>query len=139
MAFQLASKSSWCAAGAAGAAGQAATHQARRPAAAGKARRPAGRHDNKFTDAQMLWPRCPNVATGRSRSVANWQRSTRGKAGTMGLLILLLIIFLLFGGGGYYGYRSGYYGGAHFGGGLTLVLVIIVLFLLFGGGSYYHY
>lgn len=34
----------------------------------------------------------------------------------MGLLLLLLVIFLLFGGGGYYGYRSGYYGGAHFGG-----------------------
>jgi hypothetical protein len=57
----------------------------------------------------------------------------------MGLILLIVILFLLFGGGGYYGYRSGYYGGTHFGGGLTLVVVIIVLFLLFGGHGYYHY
>ena len=68
------------------------------------------------------------IATGEDR-----------KASTMGLLLLLVIIFLLFGGGGFYGYRSGYYGGAHYGGGMTLVLVIIVLFLLFGGGAHYHY
>src|ERR1700683_3211549 len=57
----------------------------------------------------------------------------------MGLLLLILVIFLLFGGGGYYGYRSGYYGGAHYGGGLGLVLLIVVLVLLFGGGGYWHY
>ena len=38
----------------------------------------------------------------------------------MGLILLLVVLFPLFGGGGYYGYRSGYYGGAHYGGGLTL-------------------
>jgi hypothetical protein len=62
------------------------------------------------------------------------------KGNTMGLILLIVILFLLFGGGGYYGYRSGYYGGAHYGGGLTLIVVIVVLFLLFGGhGGYYHY
>ena len=41
--------------------------------------------------------------------------------------------------GANYGYRSGYYGGRHYGGGLTLVVVIIVLFMLFGGhGGYYR-
>jgi hypothetical protein len=58
----------------------------------------------------------------------------------MGLILLILIILFLFGGGGYYGYRSGYYGGAHYGGGLGLVVLIIILFLLFGGGGYWgHY
>jgi hypothetical protein len=57
----------------------------------------------------------------------------------MGLILLILIIILLFGGGGYYGYRSGYYGGRHYGGGLGLILLIVILFLLFGGGGYWHY
>ena len=51
----------------------------------------------------------------------------------MGLIVRILIILFLFGGSGYYGYRSGYYGGAHYGGGLSLVLLILILFLLFGG------
>jgi hypothetical protein len=57
----------------------------------------------------------------------------------MGLILLIVIILLLFGGGGFYGYRSGYYGGAHYGGGLGLVVLIIILFLLFGGVGHYHY
>src|ERR1700685_762896 len=59
----------------------------------------------------------------------------KGKANTMGLLLLLLIIFLLFGGGGYYGYRSGYYGGAHYGGGVGLIVLVLLLFLPFGAFS----
>ena len=61
------------------------------------------------------------------------------RAFDMGLILLILIIVLLFGGGGYYGYRSGYYGGRHYGGGLGLILLIVILFLLFGGGGYWHY
>jgi hypothetical protein len=61
-----------------------------------------------------------------------------GKGTDMGLLLLILVIFLLFGGGGYYGYRSGYYGGAHYGGGLGLIVLILVLFLLFGGMHTYY-
>src|SRR6185312_16945809 len=64
--------------------------------------------------------------------------STKRKGGSMTLLLLILVIFLLFGGGGYYGYRSGYYGGAHYGGGLGLILLILILFLLFGGIGAYH-
>jgi hypothetical protein len=78
--------------------------------------------------------RHPTTAVGR-----HFATDENGKASAMGLLLLLVIIFLLFGGGGFYGYRSGFYGGAHYGGGMTLVLVIIVLFLLFGGGAHYHY
>lgn len=70
-------------------------------------------------------------------------RSTREGRITMGLILLILIILFLFGGGGYYGYRSGYYRGSHYGGGLGLVVLIIVLFLLFGGlggpGYWGHY
>ena len=43
----------------------------------------------------------------------------------MGLILLIIVLFLLFGGGGYYGYRSGYYGGAHYGGGLTILDSIV--------------
>jgi hypothetical protein len=57
----------------------------------------------------------------------------------MGLILLILVVLLLFGGGGFYGYRSGYYGGAHYGGGLGLIVLIVVLFLVFGGGGYWHY
>ncbi len=63
---------------------------------------------------------------------AGHAQSKKDKA--MGLILLILIILFLFGGGGYYGYRSGYYGGRGFGGGLGLIVVIVVLFLLFGGG-----
>jgi hypothetical protein len=56
----------------------------------------------------------------------------------MGLILLILVIFLLFSGGGYYGYRSGYYGGAHCGGGLGLIVLILILFLLFGGFHTYY-
>src|SRR5271170_545108 len=73
------------------------------------------------------------------RSQNDNDRKWKG-AGVMGLLLLILVIFLLFGGGGYYGYRSGYYGGAHYGGGLGLIVLILVLFLLFGGvGHHYPY
>jgi hypothetical protein len=66
--------------------------------------------------------------------------STGERHRIMGLLLLILIIVLLFGGGGYYGYRSGYYGGAHFGGGFGLILLLLVLFLLFGSPGYWgHY
>ena len=38
------------------------------------------------------------------------------------------------------GYRSGYYGGAHYGGGFGLILLLLVLFLLFGAPGYWgHY
>ena len=66
-------------------------------------------------------------------------RKTFGEGADMGLILLILVILLLFGGGGFYGYRSGYYGGAHYGGGLGLILLIIILFLVFGGGGYWHY
>jgi hypothetical protein len=79
--------------------------------------------------------RCWTQAVESDAGIAGTAR----KATSMGLILLVVILFLLFGGGGYYGYRSGYYGGRGFGGGLTLVVVIIVLFLLFGGGGYYHY
>jgi hypothetical protein len=85
------------------------------------------------------WPfRCHNRAMllpDRCRTGSNGIL----KGADMGLILLILVILLLFGGGGFYGYRSGYYGGAHYGGGLGLILLIVILFLLFGGGGYWHY
>src|SRR5580700_10394923 len=77
---------------------------------------------------QVYRRQIPAAALSQKRRLAavvgpNVAACENGRASTMGLLLLILIIFLLFGGGGYYGYRSGYYGGAHYGGGLTLVLV----------------
>lgn len=82
-------------------------------------------------------PRLCHVVTLLRFKVVN----TTGKRHyTMGLLLLIVIIVLLFGGGGYYGYRSGYYRGAHYGGGFGLIVLLLVLFLLFGSPGYWgHY
>lgn len=59
----------------------------------------------------------------------------------MSLIIIVLLVILLFGGGGYYGYRSGYYGGRSYGGGLGLVLLVLLVLFMFGGfgGPYRMY
>jgi hypothetical protein len=57
----------------------------------------------------------------------------------MSLILIVLLACLLFSGGGFYGYRSGYYGGRSFGGGLGLVLLVLLALFVFGGfGGYYH-
>ena len=76
--------------------------------------------------AAMLPPVAAAVAIIVPRRDLACRRSGHGhkrKAHVMGLILLILIVILLFGGGGYYGYRSGYYGGAHYGGGLGLVVL----------------
>ena len=52
----------------------------------------------------------------------------------MGLILLILALLFLFSGGGSYGYRSGYYGGRGFGGGIGLIIVVVALFWLFNSG-----
>jgi hypothetical protein len=88
------------------------------------------------TDAAVASPSLRHVITFL---IAEFSRVNGERAFDMGLILLILIIVLLFGGGGYYGYRSGYYGGRHYGGGLGLILLIVILLLLFGGGGYWHY
>jgi hypothetical protein len=50
----------------------------------------------------------------------------------MNLIVILFLVLVLFGGLGGYGWNQGYYGGAHFGGGMGLLLLIVVLVLVFG-------
>ena len=52
----------------------------------------------------------------------------------MGFILLILVLLFLFSGGGYDGYRSGYYGGRGFGGGIGLIIVVVALFWLFNSG-----
>jgi hypothetical protein len=79
------------------------------------------------------------IAPRRDLACAHSAVGQERKAQVMGLLLLILIIVLLFGGGGYYGYRSGYYGRAHYGGGMGLVLLIVILLLLFGAFPHGYY
>ena len=88
------------------------------------------------TDAAVASPSLRHVITFL---IAEFSRVNGERAFDMGLILLILIIVLLFGGGGYYGYRSGYYGGRHYGGGLGLILLVVIILLLFGGGGYWHY
>ncbi len=100
---------------------------------------PGELHIINVTSVAVVPPLRHDYATPPPCSAPNRSTITERKAFIMGLILLIVIILLLFGGGGYYGYRSGYYGGRHYGGGLGLVLLIIILLLLFGGGGYWHY
>ncbi|MBC7801578.1 MAG: DUF3309 domain-containing protein [Gemmatimonadaceae bacterium] len=49
----------------------------------------------------------------------------------MTLVVVIVVLAILIGGGGY-GWRSGYYGGNVFGGGVGLVAVVLIALLFLG-------
>lgn len=60
----------------------------------------------------------------------------RAETASMPLIAIIIVLLLLFGGGGFYGFNSGLYGGAGFGGIslLGIILIVLVIYLLSGRG-----
>ena len=64
---------------------------------------------------------------------AKWRRTEQWRSVLLWLIVVVLLVLAL--GGGGWGYRSGYYGGPAFGGGVGLIVLIVILVLIFGGGG----